>query len=137
MEELLAGRPYPQGFTHFRIGWGRTPRFGVPGALLMGDAAHPVTPAGGQGANASVADALVIAEAAQERPGELLAEYKRRRRPATQRSLSLSRGAARIFSLPRPLLNLGLAVLPWAARWLNSRTERFGRALRTAAEAFR
>jgi 2-polyprenyl-6-methoxyphenol hydroxylase-like FAD-dependent oxidoreductase len=137
MAELLAGRTYPEGFTRFRIGWGRTPRFGVAGALFMGDAAHPVTPAGGQGANASVADALVIAEAAQERPRELLAEYERRRRAATQRSLSISRGAARIFSLPRPLLNLGLAILPWAARWLNGRPERFGRFLRTAAEAFR
>jgi 2-polyprenyl-6-methoxyphenol hydroxylase-like FAD-dependent oxidoreductase len=135
--EVIEERAYPGGFTRFRIAWGRTPRFGIAGALLMGDAAHPVTPAGGQGANASVADALVIAEAALERPGELLAEYERRRRAATQRSLSLSRGAARIFSLPRPVLNLGMTVLPWAARWLNNRPERFGRFLRTASEAFR
>ena len=72
---MIGGRTYPAGFTRFRIGWSRTPRFGVAGALLMGDAAHPVTPAGGQGANLSVADALVIAEAAVDRPGQLLAEY--------------------------------------------------------------
>jgi 2-polyprenyl-6-methoxyphenol hydroxylase-like FAD-dependent oxidoreductase len=136
-EEVIGQRTYPGGFTRFRIGWGRTPRFGTAGALLMGDAAHPVTPAGGQGANASVADALVIAEAALERPGQLLAEYERRRRAATQRSLSLSRGATRVLSLPRPVLSLGLAVLPWAARWLNNRPATFGRFLRTAAEAFR
>jgi 2-polyprenyl-6-methoxyphenol hydroxylase-like FAD-dependent oxidoreductase len=135
--ELLGPRTYPAGFTHFRIAWGRTPRFGTAGALLLGDAAHPVTPAGGQGANLSVADALVIAEAALERPHDLLAEYERRRRPATWRSLSFSRGAARLFSLPRPLLDLGLLVVPWAAWWLNNRPERFGRVLRTAAAAFR
>lgn len=137
LEEVIGGRTYPGGFTHFRIGWSRTPRFGVAGALLMGDAAHPVTPAGGQGANLSVADALVIAEAAVDRPGQLLAEYARRRRAPTQRSLSLSRGAAQVFSLPRPVLSLGLTMLPWAARWLNKRPERVGRVLRFPAEAFR
>jgi 2-polyprenyl-6-methoxyphenol hydroxylase-like FAD-dependent oxidoreductase len=137
LEEVIGGRTYPGGFTRFRIAWSRTPRFGVAGALLMGDASHPVTPAGGQGANLSVADALVIAEAAVERPEQLLAEYARRRRAPTQRSLSLSRGVAQVLSLPRPVLSLGLAMLPWAARWLNKRPERFSRFLRTSAEAFR
>ncbi|HEY7331072.1 MAG TPA: NAD(P)/FAD-dependent oxidoreductase [Gemmataceae bacterium] len=137
LNELIGRRKYPQDFTQFQIAWGRTPRFGVAGALLMGDAAHPVTPAGGQGANASIADALVIAEVALERPNELLTEYERRRRPATLRSLSLSRGASRLFSLPRPVLNLGLMLLPWAAGWLNRRPQTFGRFLRIAAGAFR
>jgi 2-polyprenyl-6-methoxyphenol hydroxylase-like FAD-dependent oxidoreductase len=137
LEELLGGRSYPGGFTHFRIGWGRAPRFGIPGALLIGDAGHPVTPAGGQGANLSVADALVIAEAALERPETLLEEYRRRRYPATMRSLSFSRGAFRIFSLPRPVLNVGLLVLPWLARRLGARPERFAGVLRTVAGAFR
>jgi 2-polyprenyl-6-methoxyphenol hydroxylase-like FAD-dependent oxidoreductase len=137
LEELIGRRTYPAGFTRFRIAWGRAPRFGVPGALLVGDAAHPVTPAGGQGANLSVADALAIAQAALERPRQLLAEYQRRRRAATRRSVSLSRGAAQVFSLPRSVLDVGLTLVPWAARWLNNRPERFGRVLRTAAEAFR
>jgi 2-polyprenyl-6-methoxyphenol hydroxylase-like FAD-dependent oxidoreductase len=137
LEELLAQRTYPGGFTHFPIGWGRSPCFGTAGALLMGDAAHPVTPAGGQGANLSVADALVIAEVALERPAQLLSEYQRRRHAPTQRSLSLSRVAMRAFSLPRFALNLGMAMVPWAVRWLNKRPERFGRFLRFAAEAFR
>jgi 2-polyprenyl-6-methoxyphenol hydroxylase-like FAD-dependent oxidoreductase len=135
--ELIGSRTYPRDFARFHIAWGRTPRFGVAGALLMGDAAHPVTPAGGQGANASVADALVIAEAALERPKDLLAEYKRRRSAPTQRSLSLSRGATRIISLPRPVFNLGLMALPSVVRWLNNRPKQFGRFLRIAAEAFR
>jgi 2-polyprenyl-6-methoxyphenol hydroxylase-like FAD-dependent oxidoreductase len=137
LNRLLGSRRYPADFTRFHVAWGRTPRFGVPGALLIGDAAHPVTPAGGQGANASIADALVIGEAALERPDGLLAEYKRRRRAPTQRSLSLSRTASRLFSLPRPIFDMGLMVLPWAARFLNNRPERFGRFLRFASEAFR
>jgi 2-polyprenyl-6-methoxyphenol hydroxylase-like FAD-dependent oxidoreductase len=137
LEELLGPRTFPEGFTRFRIAWSRTPRFGMPGALLLGDAAHPVTPAGGQGANLSVADALVIAQAALERPHQLLADYQRRRRAATRRSLSLSRGAALVFALPRWVLDLGLTLVLWAARWLNNRPERFGWVLRTAAEAFR
>jgi 2-polyprenyl-6-methoxyphenol hydroxylase-like FAD-dependent oxidoreductase len=136
LSEVVGERTYPAGMTHFHLGWGRKPCFGTAGALLLGDAAHPVTPAGGQGANASVADALVIAELVLERSSQLLEEYARRRRAAVQRSLSLSRGANRIFSLPRPVRNLGLMGLPWAARWLNNRPERFGRLLRTAAEAF-
>jgi 2-polyprenyl-6-methoxyphenol hydroxylase-like FAD-dependent oxidoreductase len=134
--EVVGERVCADRVTHFRLGWGRKPCFGTSGALLMGDAAHPVTPAGGQGANASVADALVLAEAALERPAQLLDEYARRRRQAVQRSLSFSREASRIFSLPRPVLNLGLMVFPWAVRWLNNRPERFGRFLRAAAEAF-
>lgn len=134
--EVAGARRCPDDMTHFRIGWGRNPCFGTQGALLMGDAAHPVTPAGGQGANSAVADALVIAEVALERPGQLLEEYSRRRRRAVQRSLSISRVASRVFSLPRPLLNLGLMVLPWAARLLNYRPETFGSFLRTAASAF-
>jgi 2-polyprenyl-6-methoxyphenol hydroxylase-like FAD-dependent oxidoreductase len=137
LDELLGTRADPATFTRFRLGFGRTPCFGCAGALLMGDAAHPVTPAGGQGANLSVADALVIAEAALERPKQLLDEYERRRRAPTQRSMSLSRSANRVLSLPRFVLHMGLAMLPWAARRLNNRPARFGRLLRMAAEAFR
>ena len=42
-----------------------------------------------------------------------------------------------VVSVLTVVLNLGLAVLPWAARWLNNRPERFGRFLRTASEAYR
>ncbi len=141
LEELIGTRAYPAEFAHFQIGYGRKPCFGCEGALLIGDAAHPVTPAGGQGANLSVADARVIAEAALdsslESPVQLLEEYYCRRRAPTERSLSLSRTASRITSLPRFVMNLGLALLPWAARRLGQRPQTFGRFLRTAAEAFR
>jgi 2-polyprenyl-6-methoxyphenol hydroxylase-like FAD-dependent oxidoreductase len=137
LNELLGEHRYPAEFTHFRLAWGPTPRFGVEGCLLMGDAAHPVTPAGGQGANASIADALAIAELASEKPDDLLAEYTRRRQAATQRSLSLSRGASRVLSMPRPLIDLGLLAMPCAIRWLNNHPERLGRFLQFAANAFR
>ena len=83
-----------------------------------------------------MADALAVAEAALERPTQMLEAYSRRRWRAVQRSLSLSRGANRVFSLPRPLLNLGLMAVPWAARWINNKPERFASFLRTAATAF-
>ena len=50
---------------------------------------------------------------------------------------ALEGGAALVFSLPRPVLDLGLTLVPWIARWLNNRPARFGRVLRTASEAFR
>jgi len=43
---------------------GHAPRYGAAGAVVMGDAAHPVSPAGGQGANMSIADARALAELA-------------------------------------------------------------------------
>jgi 2-polyprenyl-6-methoxyphenol hydroxylase-like FAD-dependent oxidoreductase len=47
LAEVIGPRTYPGALTRYHIAWGRAPRFGVAGALLMGDAAHPVTPAGG------------------------------------------------------------------------------------------
>src|SRR5262249_38091097 len=40
LQEVIGPRAYPEDFIRFPIGWSRMPRFGVPGALLMGDAAH-------------------------------------------------------------------------------------------------
>ena len=136
LREIVGQRLYPEGMMRFRLGWGRKPCFGIAGALLIGDAAHPVTPAGGQGANSAVADALVLAEAALERPAQLLDEYARRRWAAVERSLSFSRGATRVLSLPRLVLNLGLTAAPWGIRWLSRRPELFGQVLRLAAGAF-
>lgn len=82
-----------------------------------------------------MADALVIAEAARERPDQLLAEYRRRRRCRCSGPCRYC--GVRPGFLPRPVLNIGLLLLPWLARWANRRPERFGRALRNAAEAFR
>jgi 2-polyprenyl-6-methoxyphenol hydroxylase-like FAD-dependent oxidoreductase len=61
-DEALAGRVFPADFARLKIRWGHAERYGAPGAVWMGDAAHAVSPAGGQGANMSVADARVLAE---------------------------------------------------------------------------
>ena len=61
VRSLLSGKIFPEGFAKFEPHFGHVPRYGVPGAVLLGDAAHPVTPAGGQGANMAVADAVALA----------------------------------------------------------------------------
>jgi len=40
---------------------GRLPRWSTPGVLLIGDAAHPMSPIGGQGINMALRDAIVTA----------------------------------------------------------------------------
>jgi 2-polyprenyl-6-methoxyphenol hydroxylase-like FAD-dependent oxidoreductase len=40
---------------------GRAPRWSAPGVLLIGDAAHPMSPVGGQGINMALRDAVVTA----------------------------------------------------------------------------
>jgi 2-polyprenyl-6-methoxyphenol hydroxylase-like FAD-dependent oxidoreductase len=101
IREVVQDRRFPHDFVRIRRPWGHAPRYGGEGAILMGDAAHPVSPAGGQGANMSVADACVLAELALGNHRNLLAEYERRRRPANARSISPTRTVALILSLPR------------------------------------
>lgn len=113
---------------------GHVPRYGVDGAILIGDAAHPVTPVGGQGANMSVADACVPAKLALSNERNLLEEYERLRRPANERSLEFSKWATRLWSLPEwcgpvslfQMMLRGLAHYPATMR----------HALQTAATAF-
>ena len=64
IREVIRDRRFPHDFVRIRRPWGHAPRYGGEGAILMGDAAHPVSPAGGQGANMSVANATVLAELA-------------------------------------------------------------------------
>ena len=75
-----------------RTGSGQAERYGEPGVLLLGDAAHPVTPAGGQGANLSVNDAACLAQLLLEAHPDVPAEYERLRRPASASSRRSSRG---------------------------------------------
>jgi 2-polyprenyl-6-methoxyphenol hydroxylase-like FAD-dependent oxidoreductase len=100
LREVVGSRRFPEDFAHIRRPWGHANCYGSPGAVLMGDAAHPVSPAGGQGANMSIADARVLAELLLRGEPRLVAEYERRRRPANDRSIGPTRVGARVLGLP-------------------------------------
>ena len=100
LTKLVGERKFPDDFARVRRPWGHAPRYGAAGALIMGDAAHPVSPAGGQGANASIADGRAIAELMLAGERNLLTAYQRRRRPANDRSVRITRSASAMFSLP-------------------------------------
>jgi 2-polyprenyl-6-methoxyphenol hydroxylase-like FAD-dependent oxidoreductase len=92
--EVVGERRFPEDFVRIRRDWGHARRYGNAGAFLLGDAAHPVSPAGGQGANMSVADARVLAELILQGSTGALSEYEGRRRTANSRSLRFTRLAS-------------------------------------------
>jgi 2-polyprenyl-6-methoxyphenol hydroxylase-like FAD-dependent oxidoreductase len=111
--DLTGGKAFPRDFVHIKRPWGHALRYGAEGAALMGDAIHPVSPVGGQGANMSVQDARVMAEAFLSGRPDPVAEYERRRRPANERSLAFTRRASDVVD------GKGLArIARRFARWL-------------------
>ncbi len=89
--DLTRGKVFPRDFVRVKRPWGHAERYGTDGAVLIGDAIHPVSPAGGQGANMSVHDARVLAELFLSNHTGPVEEYERRRRPANERSISITR----------------------------------------------
>jgi 2-polyprenyl-6-methoxyphenol hydroxylase-like FAD-dependent oxidoreductase len=134
LTELIGERKFPEEFQRVRRPWGHAARYGAPGALLIGDAAHPVSPAGGQGANMSVADARAVAELALAGEQDLTSAYERRRRPANRRSLRFTRGAVFAFGLPETLLFNRLT--GWLLSQVGARPPIAARFIRTLATAF-
>ena len=133
---------FPENFTVFKRPFGHAPRYVGNGAALMGDAAHPVTPAGGQGANMSVQDAMTLGRVALEafRKNDFsaarFAVYETERRPANQRSLQFSVWANRIFRT--------FGIIPWAAfllpqflKKVNESPEMRRRFIQNVSNAFR
>jgi 2-polyprenyl-6-methoxyphenol hydroxylase-like FAD-dependent oxidoreductase len=115
---------FPRDFRRVTRPFGHACSYVANGAALIGDAAHPMTPAGGQGANASIWDALALAEVADAalRTGDLSRErllpYERLRRPVNEKSLSFSRVTRRVFRIGRVL---PLAIVPsLVARTINT-----------------
>lgn len=85
-----------------RSGIARSLRWG--GALLAGDAAHLLTPAGAKGTNLAIADAADLAEALVRRyrrhDGTALASYGARRRAQARRTLGFSEELLELLHLP-------------------------------------
>jgi 2-polyprenyl-6-methoxyphenol hydroxylase-like FAD-dependent oxidoreductase len=108
---LMAGAsgPPPPSITatfpanHRRIGrsWGHAARYGIPGVVLIGDAIHPVSPAGGQGANMAIGDGAALARFLLDGVADPADALERDRRSAHVRGLRPTRLAARAFRLGR------------------------------------
>ncbi len=88
--------------------------------LLMGDAAHVHSPAGGQGMNTGMVDAIVLGEALTRvvrdgAPDAMLDDYARIRRPAAREVLTLASRLTRLATVRsapvRILRNLMLSLL--------------------------
>jgi 2-polyprenyl-6-methoxyphenol hydroxylase-like FAD-dependent oxidoreductase len=121
---------FPGGFRRVARPFGHAESYVAAGAALIGDAAHPMTPAGGQGANASIWDALALADVADaairttDVSRERLLPYERVRHPVNDGSVSFSRVARRIFRFGRfvppaivlPLIGRTMNALGWPQR---------------------
>jgi 2-polyprenyl-6-methoxyphenol hydroxylase-like FAD-dependent oxidoreductase len=94
IEDLTRGRSFPRDFVQVKRPWGHAGRYGAEGAVLIGDAIHPVSPAGGQGANMSVHDAKALADLFLSDHPRVVEEYDRIRRAANDRSMSITRRAS-------------------------------------------
>jgi 2-polyprenyl-6-methoxyphenol hydroxylase-like FAD-dependent oxidoreductase len=140
-EGLAQQYRFPDDFTHIRRPFGHAPRYVDEGVALIGDAAHPVTPAGGQGANASVADAVALGAVALDALDHAdcsiarLRAYEIIRRPANARSLRFSHRAdwtfRALFAWPR----LASLVL-WALERLDRSDATKERLIRALSQAF-
>jgi 2-polyprenyl-6-methoxyphenol hydroxylase-like FAD-dependent oxidoreductase len=92
---------FPGGFTKIGRRWGHAAQYGVPGAVLIGDALHPVSPAGGQGANMAIADAVALARLIIGGSSNLARDFEAARRAPNERGIRPTRLAARVFRAQR------------------------------------
>ena len=137
---LTARMAFPEAWILIRRPFGHAPRYVTDGAALLGDAAHPVTPVGGQGANMSVADALALSGVAHEAltrddcSQQRLRAYEQLRWPANERSLQFSRRGQQVLRW--------LIAAPWLAPLAPGLVRRYDRPavkqrlLRAVAGAF-
>ena len=129
----------PGGITVTEVTWGSRFRihhrvadtYRAGRILLAGDAAHVHSPAGGQGMNLGIQDAVALADALtfvlDGGPDSLLDDYSATRRPIARQVVELTDRLTRLATLPRPLrpvrnVFLGIAGrIPMARRALAAR----------------
>lgn len=104
--------------SRFRVHHRVADRFRVGRVLLAGDAAHVHSPAGGQGMNLGLQDAVALGEALAEvlagAPETRLDGYEARRRPIAQEVVSFAHRLTRLATMNRrvrPLRNTALRML--------------------------
>ncbi|MFI5834440.1 FAD-dependent monooxygenase [Micromonospora sp. NPDC051300] len=116
--------------SRFRIHHRIADRYRSGAVLLAGDAAHVHSPAGGQGMNLGLRDAVALGEALVGGPGAL-DRYAADRRPRAEEVLGFAAGLTRLAAAPpalRPLRNLLLrtvSALPPTRHRLASRLAGF------------
>jgi 2-polyprenyl-6-methoxyphenol hydroxylase-like FAD-dependent oxidoreductase len=114
--------------SRFRVHHRVAQRYRAGRVLLVGDAAHVHSPAGGQGMNTGITDAVVLGEALDAvlggAPEARLDEYGASRRPVALQVIALADRLTRLATVPRwarPARNLllrGLATIPAVRRQL-------------------
>jgi 2-polyprenyl-6-methoxyphenol hydroxylase-like FAD-dependent oxidoreductase len=104
--------------SRFRIHERVADRYRAGRVLLAGDAAHTHSPAGGQGMNLGLRDAVTLGDALsvalREGHEDKLDEYAARSRAEAVRVVALAHRLTRLATAPRavrPLRNAGLRVL--------------------------
>jgi 2-polyprenyl-6-methoxyphenol hydroxylase-like FAD-dependent oxidoreductase len=106
--------------TRFHIHHRVAERYRAGRLLLAGDAAHVHSPAGGQGMNLGITDAVALAAALSEvlhgGPETALDAYGAAQRQRAQQVLKLTGRLTRIATLPRPLRPVRNSAMRLAAR---------------------
>lgn len=113
--------------SRFRVHHRVADRYRAGAVLLAGDAAHVHSPAGGQGMNVGILDAMRLADALEKAlagDDAALDAYGEERRPAAQQVISFADRLTRMATAPRALRGLrnlllsGLGRLPSVRRQL-------------------
>jgi len=124
--------------SHFRIHHGVARRYRAGRIFLAGDAAHVHSPAGGQGMNIGIQDAVALGDRladviAGRQPDAYLDEYEQERRPIAERVVAMTDQMTRMGTLTGPvgqqLRNIGLTVaghLPFVRRRIATRMAELG-----------
>ena len=112
----------PTWFSRFRIHQRMVPRYRVQNVLLAGDAAHIHSPAGGQGMNTGIQDAVNLAWKLAlvthgHAPETLLDSYHAERHPIGKALLDTTERTTRMATLRHPVAR---AVRDHVASWLTS-----------------